>query len=286
MNKLQPYIILLAAKIGVVFLLLLETCCATFAREGDNKAVLIEDVLTNSAARLILSTPNTLEATVRLEFKKLQNAETSIAVPADIIVSERLLRKELLTVKAKDAGSWNFQFNYRFKIGLRSEKSTIDFVYSLPYSSSQKFAVSQGACGKYTHLKGSQNENAVDFRMPEGTRILASRPGFVVSLRDDSKSGGPTKEFAERENLVVIKHEDGTYASYAHLKHKGVLVTLGQSVVAGTPIGLSGSTGWATEPHLHFMVYRVIDSSKIESLPFRMNTSKGILGALKEGETY
>ncbi|MGB5556001.1 MAG: M23 family metallopeptidase, partial [Flavobacteriaceae bacterium] len=55
-------------------------------------------------------------------------------------------------------------------------------------------------------------------------------------------------------NRVVIMHDDNTYAHYMHLTKNGALVHSGDEVVQGDSIGLSGNTGLAGFPHLHFVV--------------------------------
>lgn len=286
MLKLQPNIILPAVKFGSAVLLFVSTCCSAFALGGDNKTVLIESETNGQVAHLFLTARNTLEATVHLYFSKLENAQTSLPMPYDFVVNQPYAHRDLLLIKAKSEGHWHFDFKYQFKTGIASALRTYDYVYTLPYSASEHYACTQAPYGKFSHGPGSQSENAVDFSMPEGTRVLASRPGKVVAFRDDSKVGGPTKDFMDKDNFVTIKHDDGTYATYVHLKPKGVLVKLGQAVTVGTAIGLSGSTGWATEPHLHFEVYRVVSGNSVLSVPVRVNTPKGIVKTFKEGEIY
>lgn len=52
--------------------------------------------------------------------------------------------------------------------------------------------------------------------------------------------------------MVRIDHGNGVSTLYAHASK--VLVTAGQEVAAGQQIGLVGSTGYSTGPHLHFEI--------------------------------
>ncbi|MFE6282087.1 peptidoglycan DD-metalloendopeptidase family protein [Streptomyces sp. NPDC057877] len=82
----------------------------------------------------------------------------------------------------------------------------------------------------------------VDFAAATGTPLKAVGPGTVVSAGWAGAYG----------NQVVIKLDDGYYAQYAHLS--SLSVSSGQSVTGGQQIGLSGSTGNSTGPHLHFEI--------------------------------
>src|SRR5690606_19154995 len=55
-------------------------------------------------------------------------------------------------------------------------------------------------------------------------------------------------------NHVVLDLGDGRYALYAHLKPGSVLVHKGQHVHRGQVLGLVGTSGNSSEPHLHFHV--------------------------------
>ena len=54
---------------------------------------------------------------------------------------------------------------------------------------------------------------------------------------------------------IVIQHPDGSRAGYWHLQKDGALVNVGDTVSKGQVIGLSGKTGYAFQPHLHFIVW-------------------------------
>ncbi|MEV3870173.1 M23 family metallopeptidase [Streptomyces sp. NPDC049906] len=82
----------------------------------------------------------------------------------------------------------------------------------------------------------------VDFSVPAGTPLKAVGPGTVVSAGWAGAYG----------NQVIIQHADGKYSQYAHLSQLGV--SAGQSVSGGQQIGLAGSTGNSTGPHLHFEI--------------------------------
>ncbi|MBL7723438.1 MAG: M23 family metallopeptidase [Chitinophagaceae bacterium] len=53
---------------------------------------------------------------------------------------------------------------------------------------------------------------------------------------------------------MIIQHPDGSRAGYWHLQHNGALVKVGDTVTKGQVIALSGKTGYAMTPHLHFLV--------------------------------
>ena len=103
---------------------------------------------------------------------------------------------------------------------------------------------------------------SLDFLLPENTEILASQDGKVVDGKVDSKEGGFKKKYIGNKylNFITIEHPHKEYSQYAHLKHKGSKVKVGQKVKVGDVIGYSGNTGYSSTPHLHFHVYKDNDS--------------------------
>lgn len=80
----------------------------------------------------------------------------------------------------------------------------------------------------------------LDFAAGAGTPIRAAGPGRVVWA-------GPRGGYG---NLVAIDHGNGLATLYAHQSRLDV--TVGQKVATGEVVGLVGSTGFSTGPHLHF----------------------------------
>jgi murein DD-endopeptidase MepM/ murein hydrolase activator NlpD len=147
--------------------------------------------------------------------------------------------------------------------------------YRLPYPDGSAFRIGQAPGGPITTHRSKDSRYAVDIDMPQGTPVVAARDGVVILAESGHASGGTTPDFLDKANEIQIQHSDGTIAVYAHLAYGGVHVHPGQRVLAGTPIGLSGSTGYSFGPHLHFAVKTVEkngDDLSAISLPFRFYT--------------
>lgn len=83
----------------------------------------------------------------------------------------------------------------------------------------------------------------LDLAAPEGTPVVAAKPGRVVFAGMNGSAG----------NEVKIDHQDGTVTRYLHLHSYSV--SRGQEVDAGRAIGQVGNTGRSTGPHLHFEIH-------------------------------
>ena len=77
----------------------------------------------------------------------------------------------------------------------------------------------------------------------ENTPIRAAQAGEVAFVGADAKNYG---------NIVIVRHADGTMASYSHASR--IVVNKGDAVNAGNTIAYVGKTGNATSPQLHFAV--------------------------------
>jgi len=69
-------------------------------------------------------------------------------------------------------------------------------------------------------------------------QVLAARPGVVVAFCDHFGEGGMKQSLRPRANFVALRHGDGTYTRYVHLKRDGVLVQLGQVITKKLGVSL------------------------------------------------
>jgi murein DD-endopeptidase MepM/ murein hydrolase activator NlpD len=124
--------------------------------------------------------------------------------------------------------------------------------FLLPLSCGTSVGITQGNHSPFSH--NGKAAFAFDFGLPADTPLLAMADGVVVLVKDDITPGHPCysgggSECANNANYVVLDHGDGTATLYLHLNAPAVAV--GDAVLRGAQIGLSGGTGWSTGPHAH-----------------------------------
>lgn len=112
-------------------------------------------------------------------------------------------------------------------------------------------------CTTYSYQGHSGHDSIIEgFREQAiGVPVFAALDG-TVTVAEDGEFDEQTTNLAGREaNYVTLSHPDGYYTQYIHLKRGSVAVSVGQAVTAGTQIGLMGSSGNSSWPHLHFSSY-------------------------------
>lgn len=110
-----------------------------------------------------------------------------------------------------------------------------DYTYPLNSSITSDF-------GKKRVYNGSfkSYHSGTDFKAANGTPIKAVNDGKIVIANDRFYAG----------NSIVIDHGNGIYSCYFHLSEMNYKI--GDTIKKGEILGLSGSTGRVTGPHLHF----------------------------------
>jgi murein DD-endopeptidase MepM/ murein hydrolase activator NlpD len=113
---------------------------------------------------------------------------------------------------------------------------------------SVEFRLGDGLKWRTVHpvLGTSRPHNGQDFEVPYGTDVYATGDGSVI------ESGWNSGGFG---NCIVIDHGYGFQTVYGHLSE--IKVVKGQNVKRGDLIGISGSTGLSSGPHLHYQVEKL-----------------------------
>jgi murein DD-endopeptidase MepM/ murein hydrolase activator NlpD len=117
----------------------------------------------------------------------------------------------------------------------------------------------------------------IDYGVPVGTPVAACGAGKVALARGRVVTG----------NSVIIEHLPGVYSIYYHLDK--ILVEEGALVNAGDTIGLSGATGLATGPHLHWELRAAAENTDPDALCARAILDGGAaknLVSMREAEVY
>jgi murein DD-endopeptidase MepM/ murein hydrolase activator NlpD len=100
----------------------------------------------------------------------------------------------------------------------------------------------------------------VDIAAPKGTGVLVTAEGRVLRTGYDAGGFG---------NFVEVSHPNGMTSLYGHLSR--IDVASGMTVEQGQRIGLVGSTGYSTGPHLHFQIERsgrTVDPARVVGRSF------------------
>lgn len=93
--------------------------------------------------------------------------------------------------------------------------------------------------------------------------IVAAADGTVVEVADgnydrchaDLELGSNSCDgYPMEANYVIVEHDNGMRSLYWHMKRDSVSVAVGDTVTCGDPLGLVGSSGNSSTPHLHFEV--------------------------------
>lgn len=140
--------------------------------------------------------------------------------------------------------------------------------YYLPLPCGMAVNCTQGNNGTTSH--NGLHAYAFDFGVPLDTPIVAMAAGMVAHIYDQTMPGDPCyggggPECGPAGNLVVVQHGDGTSTLYKHLNV--VQVAVGDEVARGQQLGLSGTTGYSTGPHVHAMRMEGCGEVTCQSIP-------------------
>lgn len=178
----------------------------------------------------------------------------------------------------------SYRYALEWTVGDMNALHDDDYLYALPYQPGKAYRIIQGYGSRFSHT--GLEEFAIDFDMPVGTPVHAARAGIVARIEESNSRGCWEDGCGRYANFIVILHSDGTTGEYYHLEKGGALVEVGDHVVQGQKIGLSGNTGHTTMPHLHFAVYRATEWGNTQSIPVRFKSADGVVMRPRHGARY
>lgn len=112
-----------------------------------------------------------------------------------------------------------------------------------------------GQCKVTFPFKG-ESHKGIDIVGPNSTfdYIVAHSDGEVVAVVSNVDYNTSASGKRTYGNYVKIRHDNGMYTLYAHMKYGSVEVKVGQRVIKGQTLGYMGNTGYSFGAHLHFEV--------------------------------
>lgn len=200
----------------------------------------------------------------------------SIDLPSDHLSTEQRskimqnLEIKLDSLERIGAISKAKAIDVRFSWPLRGESHLFDFGYHgisnfVDHNSKFPSVLTDYNCGRRTYDTNSgYNHAGIDFfTWPFGwnkmdnseVAVLAAAPGVILDVVDGNFDRSCS--FNNNSwNAVYVRHSDGSVAWYGHLKNSSATTkSIGEEVEEGEYLGIVGSSGNSTGPHLHFEVH-------------------------------
>src|SRR5438105_5059321 len=197
-KQLRPASRVLASSAAVLMLAAaspLQACALGSTPSGAasaNTAVSVTTTREGEVTHVFVENKECCEVTMTFEMSMV-NLKGNVHFPYTSVFPPGPRTEAFTLTPIKSAAAWDYTYTNYFKLGSNCARHDDSAVYELPYGAGDRFKVTQGYNGKYSH-KGS-NQYAIDWQMPEGTLVHAARAGIVVRIKDDSDTGGGSMEF-------------------------------------------------------------------------------------------
>ena len=180
--------------------------------------------------------------TVKLIFDSLTDYTTSSPVIANtVLATVKQGKREILKLQNKLASASTFQYRYLYFPGRALRKAPdSSFIYLLPANAGNHIRISKvSAVAELPEQKTPGDYFGTGFIYQSGDTICASRAGIVYDCTDDVSAGEKTDDFYKSgRNKIHIQHNDGSLCTYDILAPIQLLVSPGEDVYPGKPIGI------------------------------------------------
>lgn len=182
-----------------------------------------------------------------LQLSRQEEAENELLAEAEAIAAlVKTLQKKVTSEKATQAAQATAAA--RATAAAQNKPSSSGWNWPVPSSHSISSYYGNRYHPVYHYYRF---HSGIDISASYGSAVVSSRAGEVILV--SNKYQGRNTGGSGYGNYIVVDHGDGFCSLYAHLKQ--TLVSVGQQVDAGEKIGLVGSTGTSTGPHLHYEIF-------------------------------
>jgi len=183
-------------------------------------------------------TKNRIKMMTRINSSKIANMKKILVLPLAIL---------LLSAFTNNGARDNFIDKSSFAASIENQSEDIPSIF--PVKKLDGVEISSGF-GMRVHpiSKKKVMHNGVDIKAPEGTPVYATANGMVREIRSNHEEGKGYGKY------IIIDHSNGYSTMYTQLSK--INVKEGQEIKKGDVIGLVGSTGISTGPHLHYEVMK------------------------------
>lgn len=188
-----------------------------------------------------------------IDFPGSINIKTYVFLPYQVVVNPG--RTNILTVQPENPGSSvTLRYSFSYQKGCLNPKVNPDFIYLMPVGKGKETEVFElGFLKINTNDPEPKDFYVVGFKMKYQDTVYAARRGVVSGMSDAAKLQLTGYTYSSDDNFIEIYHDDCTFGKYQVFSK--ILVTPGQKVEAGDPIGLAGGEKYTSGPHIRFCVY-------------------------------
>lgn len=140
----------------------------------------------------------------------------------------------------------NCKYRFSYTPGFEPKKVDSAFIYRLPYSCYKPEAVQVGYLynidQRYFNRSRAKNWTSLQFHLEKGDTVFAIRKGIVTRIQDEFEPVEREERvsYSSNRNSITIEHGDGTICHYTVLEKESFMVSEGDVVYPGTPLGLCG----------------------------------------------
>lgn len=235
---------------------------------------------------------------LEINFTSLENGRLNVDLPFRVMIPPGKSALFKLS-KERPADAIVFKYTTQFIKGCIQAKPDTGFTYILPVATGkevQAYVMDNGqATGQGT--AEAKNGYLLRLKMNPGDTIFAARSGRVVEVEDQNGQNDAGQNSIGTENYVEINHGDCSFGHYGILKKSSAMVSPGQSVQIGTPIGLVGGDRYGRGSEIRLSVcYNALEEQQNAGSPggkiyreyllLKCWTKFNGKGILKNGGTY